>query len=236
MTLSRHEQDPPRGHKTYFKVDQFIGGGSFTRKNLNRDRPGQIAAMREHIAAHKAAGVPVTRLTVMAAFGCNYQGDVPPSAVVEAVADGFTIANEAGLAFEKVSIADSMGWATPQRISRVIGALRETWPELPISLHLHDTRGLGIASAYEGLRLGVRYFDAAVAGLGGCPFAGHPGAPGNIATEELVLMCEEMGIATGIDLDALMEAGRLAERIVGRQLPSAALRSGTIDTFRKRAA
>lgn len=209
---------------------------AFTRKNLNRDRPGQIAAMREHVAAHKAAGVPVTRLTVMAAFGCNYQGDVPSSAVVEAVSDGLTIANEAGLTLKKVSIADSMGWATPQRIGRVIGALRETWPDLPISLHLHDTRGLGIASAYEGLRLGVRSFDAAVAGLGGCPFAGHPGAPGNIATEELVLMCHEMGIATGIDLDALLEAGRLAERIVGRQLPSAALRSGTIDSFRKRAA
>jgi hydroxymethylglutaryl-CoA lyase len=86
------------------------------------------------------------------------------------------------------------------------------------------------------LRLGVARFDAAVGGLGGCPFAGQPGAPGNIATEELVMLCEEMGIATGIDLEALIEAGRLAERIVGRPLPSAALRSGTLKAFRQKAA
>ena len=105
-----------------------------------------------------------------------------------------------------------------------------------IGLHLHDTRGQGIACAYEGLRLGVTAFDAAVAGLGGCPFAGQPGAPGNIATEELALLCEEMGIATGLDIEALIEAARLAERIVGHRLPSAALRSGTLAAFRRQAA
>jgi isopropylmalate/homocitrate/citramalate synthase len=209
---------------------------AFSMKNLNRDRAGQLEAQRKQIAAHQAAGVPTTRIGVMASFGCNYSGDVAPATVVETVADGLALAAEAGVSVRYISLADSMGWATPQRVTRAIDAVRNRWPEIPLALHLHDTRGLGIACAYEGLRLGVTRFDAAVAGLGGCPFAGQPGAPGNIATEELVLLAAEMGIATGIDIDALLEAGKLAERIVGRTLPSAALRSGTINAFRRRAA
>ena len=209
---------------------------AFCRKNLNRDRPGQIAAMRELTAAHEAALIPVTRIAVMAAFGCNYSGDVPPTDVVTTIANGLAIADEAGASITDLSLADTMGWATPARIARVVGEVRGRWPALQLALHLHDTRGLGIANAYEGLRLGVTRFDAAVGGLGGCPFAGQPGAPGNIATEELVMLCDEMGIATGIDLEALIEAGRLAERIVGHPLPSAALRSGTLKGFRRQAA
>jgi isopropylmalate/homocitrate/citramalate synthase len=209
---------------------------AFSRKNLNRDRNGQIEAMRRQTQVHLAAGVPVTRIGIMAAFGCNYSGDVSPADVLATVADGLAIAAEAGAAIRTLSLADTMGWATPARVERVVGEVRGRWPELELSLHLHDTRGVGIANAYEGLRLGVARYDAAVGGLGGCPFAGQPGAPGNIATDELVLLCEEMGIATGIDLEALIEAGRLAERIIGRQLPSAALRSGTLTAFRRRAA
>jgi len=209
---------------------------AFSRKNLNRDRPGQIEAMRRQTAAHVAAGIAVTRIGVMAAFGCNYSGDISPADVITTVADGLGIATEAGQTIRDLSLADTMGWATPARIERVVGAVRSRWPALALSLHLHDTRGLGIANAYEGLRLGVARYDAAVAGLGGCPFAGQPGAPGNIATEELALLCEEMGIATGIDLEALIAAARLAEQIVGRQLPSAALRSGTLKGFRSKAA
>ena len=209
---------------------------AFSRKNLNRDRRGQIEAMRGQTRAHLAAGIPVTRISIMAAFGCNYGGDIAPADVLATVQDGLAIAADAGAAISDLSLADTMGWATPARIERVVSDVRGRWPDLRISLHLHDTRGLGIANAYEGLRLGVARFDAAVGGLGGCPFAGQPGAPGNIATEELVMLCDEMGIATGIDLDALIEAGRLAERIVGRRLPSAALRSGSLGAFRRRAA
>jgi hydroxymethylglutaryl-CoA lyase len=209
---------------------------AFSRKNLNRDRPGQIEAMRRQTAVHLAAGVPVTRIGIMAAFGCNYAGDISPAQVVATIQDGLGIAADAGVTISDLSLADTMGWATPARIEGVIGEVRGRWPQLDLSLHLHDTRGLGIANAFAGLRLGVARFDATVGGLGGCPFAGQPGAPGNIATEELVLLCEEMGIETGIDLERLIEAGRLAERIIGRQLPSAALRSGTLTTFRKAAA
>lgn len=212
----------------------FAASEAFSRKNLNRDRAGQMEAMRALTAAHQAAGVAVTRIGIQAAFGCNYQSDIAPALAVQAVADGLAIAAEAGAAITEVTLADTMGWATPPRIARTVGAVRERWPELPLALHLHDTRGLGIANAAAGLALGVARYDTTVGGLGGCPFAGQPGAPGNICTEELVLLCAEMGIATGIDLDALIAAGHLAEEVVGHRLPSALLRSGTLDAFRRR--
>jgi hydroxymethylglutaryl-CoA lyase len=129
-----------------------------------------------------------------------------------------------------------MGWATPDRIERVIGAVRERWPQQTLSLHLHDTRGMAVANAHAALRLGVARFDATVGGLGGCPFAGQKGAAGNICTEELVLLCEEMGIATGVDLDRLIEVGRMAEEIVGHTLPSELIHAGSLDAFRRKAA
>jgi hydroxymethylglutaryl-CoA lyase len=209
---------------------------AFSRRNLNRDRAGNIEAMRRQTAAHLAAGISVERVGVMAAFGCNFSGDITPAQVVQTVADGLAIAAEHNQTIRDLSLADTMGWATPLRIERAVGAVRERWPDLTLRLHLHDTRGLGIANAMAGLRLGVARYDSTVGGLGGCPFAAHKGAPGNIATEELVLLCEEMGIETGIDADALIEAGHLAERIVGHALPSAALRGGSLAAFRARAA
>jgi hydroxymethylglutaryl-CoA lyase len=214
----------------------FAASEAFQKKNLNRDRAGQIEAQRALAKAHQAAGVAVTRIGVQAAFGCNYMGDVPPELVVRAVADAFDVARDAGAAIAELTLADTMGWATPLRIERTLGAVRARWPKVPVALHLHDTRGLGIANAMAGLRMGVAKFDTTVGGLGGCPFAGQPGAPGNICTEELALLCGEMGIETGIDLDALIEAGHLAEDIVGHRLPSELLRSGTLDAFRRRAA
>ena len=129
-----------------------------------------------------------------------------------------------------------MGWATPMRIERTIAEVRNRWPDITIALHLHDTRGLAVANAHAALKLGVTQFDSTVGGLGGCPFAGQPKAAGNICTEELVLLCEEMGIETGIDLDALIETGRLAEDIVAHQLPSELIHAGSLDAFRRKAA
>ncbi len=206
---------------------------AFTRKNLNRSHAENLAAMRKQTALHVSHGIPVNRIGIMAAFGCNYQGDIAPEQVVRTLEDGFAIADEAGVKINWLSLADTMGWATPARIERVVGEVRGRWPDKRISLHLHDTRGLAVANAFSGLRLGVDRFDATVGGLGGCPFAGHKGAAGNICTEELVLLCEEMGIATEVDLDALIEVGRMAERIVGHQLPSELLHAGSLDAFRR---
>ena len=208
---------------------------AFTRKNLHRSQEENVAAMRELTRAHLAASLPVHRIGVMAAFGCNYQGDVAPADVIRTLDAGFSIAAEFGLDIQDLSLADTMGWAAPHRIERVVGEVRSRWPAVPIRLHLHDTRGLAVANALAGLRMGVARFDATVGGLGGCPFAGQPGAAGNICTEELALLCEEMGIATGIDLDALIAAGRLAESIVGHPLPSELLRAGGLNAFRRAA-
>ena len=208
---------------------------AFTRKNLHRSHEENLTAMREMTRQHIEAGLPVKRIGVMAAFGCNYQGDVSPEQVVKTLQDGFAIAGEFGTTISDISLADTMGWAAPHRVEYVLGEVRSRWPEIPIRLHLHDTRGLAVANALVGLRMGVDRFDTTVGGLGGCPFAGQAGAAGNICTEELALLCTEMGIETGIDLDALIEVGRLAESIVGHPLPSELLRAGSLDAFRRAA-
>ena len=127
-----------------------------------------------------------------------------------------------------------MAWATPQSLKRVLGAVRERYPDVEFALHLHDTRGMGIANAYAGLEMGVTRYDASVAGLGGCPFAGHHGAAGNVCTEDIVFMCQEMGIETGVDLDALIDCARLAEDIVGHPLPGSVMRGGSLARLRAR--
>jgi len=209
---------------------------AFTRKNLNRSHAENVAAMRKQTALHLSRGVPVDRIGVMAAFGCNYQGDIAPAQVITTLRDGLAIAAEAGAQINLFSLADTMGWATPARIERVLGEVRACWPQMRVSLHLHDTRGLAVANAHAGLRMGVSRFDATVGGLGGCPFAGQKGAAGNICTEELVLLCEEMGVDTGVDLDTLIEVGRMAEAIVGHPLPSELIHAGSLDAFRRKAA
>ena len=209
---------------------------AFTQKNLHRTHAENLAAMRKQTLLHLENGVAVPRLGVMAAFGCNYQGDISPAQVVSTLEDGFAIAAETGAKIEIISLADTMGWATPPRIERVLGEVRARWPDQKLSLHLHDTRGLAVANAHAGLRMGVTRYDATVGGLGGCPFAGQKGAAGNICTEELVLLCEEMGISTGVDLDRLIEVGRMAEDIVGHVLPSELIHAGSLDAFRRKAA
>ena len=208
----------------------------FTQKNLHRHHAENVTAMKKLIVIHLENGVEVPRIGVMAAFGCNYQGDIEPALVVSTLEDGLAIAKETGARIKYFSLADTMGWATPLRIERIVGEVRSRWPDMPIALHLHDTRGLAVANAHAGLKMGVTQFDSTVGGLGGCPFAGQPKAAGNICTEELVLLCEEMGIDTGIDLDPLIEVGRMAEDIVGHQLPSELIHAGSLDAFRRRAA
>jgi isopropylmalate/homocitrate/citramalate synthase len=209
---------------------------AFTHKNLHRSHAENVEAMRKLTAVHLSHGVPVTRIGVMAAFGCNYQGDITPAQVIATLEDGLAVAAEAGADISLFSLADTMGWATPARIERALGEVRARWPHMQLALHLHDTRGLAVANAHAALRMGVTRFDSTVGGLGGCPFAGQKGAAGNICTEELVLLCEEMGIATGVDLDKLIEVGRMAEQIVGHALPSELIHAGSLDAFRRKAA
>lgn len=213
----------------------MVASEAFSLRNLNRGRKANIDAMHRQTQHHHDAGVAVSKISVMAAFGCNFSGDVSTNDAVRAVQDGFEVAQQHDAVITEVALADTMGWANPAQIQRVVGAVRERWPDHLLRLHLHDTRGLGIANAHAALSLGVTAFDTTVGGLGGCPFAAHADAPGNIATEELVLLAEELGIDTQVDLETLIDAGHLAERIVGHALPSAVLRGGSLQRFRARA-
>ena len=205
---------------------------AFLKRNQNRTIDEQIASLPTTLALYKAHNVPIDGGLISAAFGCNFEGDIPPARVVELTGKLIEVAKENGVAFKRLTLADTMGWATPASIKRVVGAVRERYPDLDIVLHLHDTRGMGIANAYAGLEMGVRRYDAAVAGLGGCPFAGHAGAAGNVCTEDLVFMCEEMGIETGLNLDALIDCANLAEKVVGHPLPGSVMKGGSLKRLR----
>lgn len=209
---------------------------AFLKRNQNRTIAEQIASQRALAQRYVELGVPVTRGSVMAAFGCNYEGDVSAAKIVGLVAEILDIADSVGARLDHVSLADTMAWATPRSIKTIIGAVRERWPDLDLALHLHDTRGLGIANAYAGLEMGVARFDAAVAGLGGCPFAGNAGAAGNVCTEDLVFLCDEIGIDTGVDLESLIACARLAEDIVGHPLPGSVMKGGSLRAMRERIA
>ena len=211
---------------------QLSASEKFSLRNQNRNATQQLAAQHAIVERYKAAGVAVERGSIMAAFGCNFEGDIPVSRIVALVQQILDVAHEHGVVLEYLTLADTMAWATPLAIKRAVGALRERWPDLDIALHLHDTRGMAIANAYAALEMGVTRFDSSVAGLGGCPFAGHQGAAGNVCTEDLVFLCDELGIETGIDLDALIECARLAEDIVGHALPGSVMKGGTLERFR----
>jgi hydroxymethylglutaryl-CoA lyase len=187
------------------------------RRNVNRSTEeslADIAALIGELHRHRATA----EVIVSTSFGCPYEGDVDPVRVAgivdRVVADGA----------DRVSFGDTTGMATPRRVREVVTRVRERHPELPLLLHFHDTRGTALANILTALELGITEFDASVGGLGGCPYA--PGATGNVATEEVVHMLHDMGIDTGIDLDALIEVAALAQEIVGRELPSGVLRAG----------
>jgi hydroxymethylglutaryl-CoA lyase len=205
---------------------------TFQKRNTNKSTAEALAELPAFLAAYRAAGIPVEGVLVAAAFGCNFEGYIPLERVLWCIEQLLAVAEQHGEHVRWVKLLDTMGWANPEQMRRTIDAVRGRWPQLEIALHLHDTRGLGLANADAALREGVRRFDSAVAGLGGCPFAAVKGAPGNITTEDFVFLCEEMGIATGVDLDRLLECAELAEAIFGRALPGHLTKGGRFRTLR----
>jgi hydroxymethylglutaryl-CoA lyase len=182
------------------------------------------------IELYKEAVVPIEAAYIVTAFGCNLQGEVPIADTVLAARHIVTLSRENGFPLPRIMLADTVGWANPEDIKRRVGAIRELDNDIRIGLHLHDTRGMGAANVYAALEMGVDMFDSSVAGLGGCPFAAHANAhgAGNVCTEDMVYMCEEMGIETGIDVDALIEAARIAERVIGRPLAGKLMNAGQL--------
>ncbi|SKA22680.1 hydroxymethylglutaryl-CoA lyase [Enhydrobacter aerosaccus] len=209
---------------------------TFSRKNIGKSVADSLVEQRMSLQTFKDRGMPVEWGVVLGAFGCNYEGELSTELILQRCRQVLDEAEMAGFQLKGIKLTDAMGWATPLSVERLIGAIRSKWPELEISLHLHDTRGTGMAAAYAGLRLGVTKFDASVAGLGGCPFAATEGAAGNICTEDFAFMCEEMGIETGLDIERLIEVAKLAEQVVGRQLPGHVMRGGTLKAAKQRAA
>jgi hydroxymethylglutaryl-CoA lyase len=187
------------------------------RKNVNRSTEESLAGIAEIIELAHDRGVRC-EVVVSTAYGCPYEGDVPVSRVLSVV--DRAVAGGA----DAVCYGDTTGMATPGRVQALVGQTRSRHPDVPLGLHFHNTRGTGLANVLAALQLGVTDYDASVGGLGGCPYA--PGATGNVCTEDLVHMVEDMGIDTGVDLGAMIDAARLAEQLVGRPLPSQVLRAG----------
>jgi hydroxymethylglutaryl-CoA lyase len=191
---------------------------SFSRKNINQGIDASLETYRDVCSLAAEHGVPV-RAYVSTAFGCPFEGDVPPAAVAR-VASALV---EMG-AFE-VAVSDTIGIAHPGQVPRVVNAVAERVPLDRIALHFHDTRGMALANVIAAMDIGVTTFDASAGGLGGCPYA--PGATGNLATEDLIYMLHGLEIETGVDLAALLEASRFIESRIGHALPSRYYRATT---------
>jgi hydroxymethylglutaryl-CoA lyase len=222
-----------RDRLSYSETVSLPASEKFSLRNQNRTTADNIRVQESQAELLASQGIPLEGALIAAAFGCNFQGDIPVPHLLATVAQCFRIAAEHGFTLKRLSLNDTMAWATPESVKRVVGAVRTRWPDLRINLHFHNTRGLGIANAYAGLEMGVDSYDSSIGGLGGCPFAGHKGAAGNICTEDLVFLCDELGIETGIDLEKLIEAARLAEDVVGHPLPGSVMRGGSLRTLRE---
>lgn len=204
----------------------------FSIRNTNRTIAQTLDEQRLWLETYRQHGIEVEWGYVMTAFGCSYQGHVPLEQVLAMVQHIVDLVAEFDQTLKGIYLADTVGFATPRDIEERIGAVRERFPHLRIGLHLHDTRGTGMPNVYAALRMGVDQFDSSVAGLGGCPFASHKGAAGNVCTEDIVFMCHEMGIETGIDLEALIDCARSAEELFGHPLPGKVMHAGSLARFR----
>ena len=180
-----------------------------SKKNINKSIAEALGGAREVTVAALKAGMRV-RGYLSTVWGCPYEGHVP----VERVVDICRQLVDAGL--YQLSLGDTIGVGTPRQTEEILEALLKHIPPEKLALHMHDTRGTALANALVGLSAGVTTFDASIGGLGGCPYA--PGAAGNLATEDAVFMLHGMGVETGINLDRLVEAGEIAQELIGRKL------------------
>ncbi|MBZ0237860.1 MAG: hydroxymethylglutaryl-CoA lyase [Deltaproteobacteria bacterium] len=186
------------------------------KKNINKTIAETLKAFGDVVPPALAAGMKV-RAYVSTVFGCPYEGDVDPRAAV------WLTKELRAMGVYQVSISDTIGVANPWQVEKVLELVLAEAPVESVAVHFHDTQGTALANCVSAMQLGVTTIDASVGGLGGCPYA--PGASGNLATDDLVAMLHSMGIQTGIDLDKLVEASRLAASFVGHDLPSKYLKA-----------
>jgi hydroxymethylglutaryl-CoA lyase len=187
------------------------------RRNVNRSVAESLGSIAEIAAIAKSSGTGFDG-AIATAFGCPFEGEVgvaKPLAIARAFAE---------LGANSVSLGDTTGMATPPTLQRLCEAIRTELPNLNLRLHFHNTRGIAMANALTGLELGVNYYESSIGGLGGCPFA--VGATGNICTEDLIYLFEELGIATHIDLAAVIDVAKRVEAFFGRALPGQVMKAG----------
>ena len=187
------------------------------RKNIAKGIDETLVLYKDVVAEGRKAGLNV-RAYVSTVWGCPYEGHIDPKRALSIA----TQLLEMGC--YQISLGDTIGVGTPRQTRDIVSLFLNEIPAPKLAMHMHDTRGTALANVVVGLDLGIRDFDSSVAGVGGCPYA--PGAAGNAATEDLVYMLHGMGIHTGIDLDRLVEAGRVAEALLKRTLPGKVHQAG----------
>lgn len=191
---------------------------TYNHKNMNMSIAQSLAALQQVMEVCAPAGIHVEP-AISVAFGCPFEGEVPESRVI-GLAETY-----AAMGLRDICIADTVGLAHPRSVRRLLGALRDRLPDCTFALHLHDTRGLGLANVLAAMDVGVTTFESSLGGLGGCPTTKV--ATGNISTEDLVNLCDEMGIATGVEVEVIRAASARMQDFLGRTLPSHVLAAGT---------
>ncbi len=181
-----------------------------SRKNTNISVSEAMKDLREMIDLARQEGMQL-RVGLQCVFGCAYEGPIPTARVVKMAEEILS------MEIDMFSLADTTGMANPLQIKQLLTKLRSILGDTPVILHLHDTRGAGLANLVTALECGITYFDTALAGLGGCPFI--PGAAGNIATEDTLYLLHSMGVETGIDIAQVAQCSLRLEEFLGRQLP-----------------
>jgi hydroxymethylglutaryl-CoA lyase len=190
---------------------------TFLQCNSNRTLPQLLSEVPTWCELFTQHGVFLHGLMLSTAFGCNYEGVVSTDQSLKVLSEVREKIAECGAELQEVCLADTVGLGAPNSVRRLVVAVQDAFPELTISLHLHDTRGTGMANVYAGLLEGIEIFDASVAGIGGCPFA--KGAAGNVCSEDVVYLCREMGVGIDVDLEAYAQAAHIAAEVLGSVQP-----------------
>jgi hydroxymethylglutaryl-CoA lyase len=190
---------------------------SHNQSNVNMSVAQSLEQVAAIAALARSAGTPFDAV-ISVAFGCPFEGHVALARVLE------LSARLLELGAVQVTLGDTTGMAHPLLVQQLVQAFHERFPRQPLRLHLHSARGAGLANLLAALQLGVSAFDSSIGGIGGCPFA--PGAPGNLCTEDVTHMLHEMGVATGLELEALLAAARFLEELLGHPVPGQTLKAG----------
>ena len=205
---------------------------SFARRNYNRTQAEQIAGMDATIGAARDAGAESGSVALGNPFGSNFEGPFSLEQRMELLDLMMGKWHDAGIEVRRLSFLDAMGWNMPHTVRETMLAIQDKYPEIKtFHMHLHNTRGVTIASFYEALMLGATEFDTSLGGMGGCPYCGNGRAAGHVPTEDFVHLCHQMGIETGYDLDKVIEAACIAEEVVGHALWGQVSKAGPLPSI-----